>query len=354
MFGARPDQGRWILDQDPMDVAAPADAHAPPSPWSCLETIPGQTGVVATWRNHLGTWFEPFKTAFLHSLAERASSVPCPRDCGCWHEVVHHDGEFLGICRCESWNCHDLQLSAEDLTLWTLSWARLGRALCQALGLQGKTANLNLPATRQLGSWSADAVPVLLTLQSEREEFLFAIGQLVARLRQPFILLAPTSQHFDVQGKELLANVGAEVFALDSYVDLSSAGTLRPRVPPGELFSRFNPQPKEAVSESTAQKAFALVKALDSEQPSSKVSLYTVFRLYCMEGLNAVQVARKCGCGRSLVFLRLQALSRKLGTHPRTLRQYSSHFQDIEKSLADPRARRVHRKSAIYEEEQED
>jgi len=344
-----------MLAQDYLYAGAPGDGHVPPNPWSCLEVIPGQTGVASIWRGHLGVWFEPFKTCFLHSLAERALSVPCPHECGCRHEVVcHEDGEFVGICQCESWNCADLQLTVEDLTVWTLSWPRLGRALCQALGLQGKRANLNLPATRQVGAWSADAVPVLLTLQSERDGFLFIVGQLVARLRQPFILLAPTSQHLDAEAKELLANVGADVFALASHVEFSNPGVLRPCVSPGELFSRFNPQPKEAVSESTAQKAFALVRALDSEQPSSKASLYTVFRLYCMEGLNAAQVARKCGCARSLVFLRLQALSRKLGTHPRTLRQYSGHFERIEESLADPRARRVHRKSAIYEEEQEE
>jgi hypothetical protein len=325
------------------------------NPWSCLEAIPGQTAVDFTWRTYFGSWFEPFKTAFLHQSPERATSVPCPRECGCQHKVVPHgDGQLIGVCQCESWNCEDIQLTAEDLTLWTLSWPRLGRALCQTLGLQAKTADLNLPATRQVGAWSTDAVPVLLTFQSERTELLFVLGQLVARLRQPFILLGPTSQHLDAAGKELLANVNAGFFDLASQVEFTNAGVLRPRVPPGEMFSRFNPQPKEAVSESTARKAFALVKALDSERPASKASLYTVFRLYCMEGLNAVEVARKCGCARSLVFLRLEALRRKLGVHPRTLRQYSGHFERIEESLSDPRARRLHRETAIYGEEDEE
>ena len=324
-------------------------------PWSCLEALPNQTGVTATWREHLGLSFEAFKSAFLHAGLKAASSVPCLRECGCWHEVVRHaDGELVGVCQCESWNCEDLQLTPEDLVLWTLSWPRLGRALCRALGLQAKTADLNLAATRQIGAWSTDAVPVLLTLQSERERFLFVLGQLVARLRQPFILLAPTSHHLDAAGKELLANVGAGFFDLASQVEFTTAGLLRPRVVPGEVFSRFNPQPKEAVDESTARKAFALVKALDSEQPTSKASLYRVFRLYCMEGLDAVQVARKCGCARSLVFLRLEALRRKLGVHPRTLRQYSGHFEHIEDSLTDSRARRVHRKTAIFGEEDEE
>lgn len=77
---------------------------------------------------------------------------------------------------------------------------------------------------------------------------------------------------------------------------------------------------------------FALVKALDSQQPSSKASLDTVFRLYCIEGLNAAQVARKCGCRRSLVFLRLEALRRKLGTHP----EHFVNTQAISKPLKNP------------------
>jgi len=135
------------------------------TPWSCLETIPGQTAVTATWRKHLGTWFELFKTALLHAREERALSIPCPSDCGCHHEVVRHeDGELVAICQCESWSCDDLPLTVEDLTLWTLSWSRLGRVLCQAFGLQSKTADLHLPGTRQVGAWSTDAVPVILTL----------------------------------------------------------------------------------------------------------------------------------------------------------------------------------------------
>jgi hypothetical protein len=335
------------------EVAVPEDGHT--STWSALESLPGQTAVAATWRRHLGSSLEAFQSAFLHPLPEPASSVPCPHECGCWHEVIRHkDGELVGVCRCESWSCDDLALTAEETTLWTLSWPRLGHALCQAFGLQSKRADLHLPATNQIGAWSADAVPVLLTLQTERADFLFVAGQLAARLRQPFILLAPTSHHLDAAAKELLANVGAGFFDLSSHIEFTANGQLRSRVPPGELFARFTPQPKEALEESTARKAFALVKALDSEQPASNASLYTVFRLYCMEGLNAVQVARKCRCGRSLVFLRLKALREKLGVDPRTLRQYSGHLERIEESLADPRARRVHRRTAVYGEQEEE
>ena len=74
--------------------------------------------------------------------------------------------------------------------------------------------------------------------------------------------------------------------------------------------------------------------------------MLTVFRLYCMEGLSAAQIARKCKCSRPIVFIRLKLLRRKLGCDPADLRQYSAHFENIEESLADSRARRVYRKGA--------
>jgi hypothetical protein len=303
--------------------------------------------VAATWRARLGGHAEPFAAAFLQRAAKPAGAVPCPRHCGCAHEVVQvRPGELVGVCRCDSWACEDVVLGPEDIAVWELSWSRLGRALCRALGLQVKAADLNLRHTRQIGSWSAEAVPVVLTVQMTRRDLGVVIGTLAARLRQPFILLSPTAGNLDALGKELLANVGAGFFDLDSIVALTPEGTLRCLRPPGELFVRFNPQATEPLAEEAARQAFALVRALDAATPARKAPLYTVFRLYCVEGLTIAQVARNCRCARSLIFLRLTALARKLGAHPRTLRQYSSHFERIEETLSDSRARRISRAHA--------
>jgi hypothetical protein len=71
-----------------------------------------------------------------------------------------------------------------------------------------------------------------------------------------------------------------------------------------------------------------------------------VFRLYCQEGLNRAEVARRCGCVESLITLRLQPIEARLGRKPAELRALSGHFDGIENSVSDPRARRIRRQSA--------
>jgi hypothetical protein len=245
-------------------------------------------------------------------------------------------------------------LTLADITPLELDWHRLGAALCNALGLDARRADLNLFHTRQIGSWSTDAVPVILTIQTEVHELLFIIGQLIARLHQKFILLTPTSDLVDVNCQELLANNGAALFSLDAIVTLTSHGTLLPVRLPGELFASFRPDPSGSVSEEIALQLIALVKSLAAKYDFRKAPLYIVFMLYCAEGWTVKQIARECKCSRSLVFDRLKLLHRKLGRHPAELRQYSAHFEKIERSLSDPRARRIHRKRAINGDDQED
>jgi hypothetical protein len=323
------------------------------SPWAALESIPGQAAVTALWGARLGEHYDEFKVAFLQRTGHLAHYYPCPLDCGCWHEVVHHGlDDLTGVCRCDLCRCDPLRLRTDDVRLWELRWARLAQSLCRALDLDFKFADLNLYNTRQIGAWSSAVVPALLTIQHEAGAFRNVVEALVARLRQPFILLTPTGQHLDAACQELLAGVGAGFFGLDNHVRFAASGGLQPLGTPGELFAAFTPGPPDALEEDAARKAFALVKALDAEQPARKASLYTVFRLYCVEGRTVEQVARQCRCARSLVFLRLGALRRKLGRDPRQLRQYSGHFEHIEESLADPRARRIYRKAATFGDEE--
>ena len=323
------------------------------SPWAALESIPGQTAVSALWRARLGECYHEFKAAFLHPTARLAPYYPCPLDCGCWHEVIYHGADDLtGVCRCDLGRCGPFRLTTDDVRLWELSWARLGRSLCRALGLDRKSSELNLYNTRQIGAWSAVVVPAVLTIQHDPGSFRQVVEALVARLRQPFILLAPTGQHLDAACQGLLAGVRAGFFGLDNHVRLVGSIGLEPVRAVGELFAAFSPGAAEALEEDAARKAFALVKALDAEQPARKASLYTVFRLYCVEAKTVEQVARQCRCARSLVFLRLGALRRKLGRDPRQLRQYSGHFERIEESLAEPRARRIYRRAAAFGEEE--
>ncbi len=324
--------------------------------WRCLEDVTGIVAVPSAWRARLGEEYNAIKTAFLRPVARMAPSVPCPRECGCAHKVIKHkDGRLVAVCRCEPWNCDDLTLTSDDVVLLELNWQKLYRAISKALECQARHADFGLPCTHQIAAWSSDAVPVILSVQQEPEVFRHVVAELVARLRKRFILLAPTKRFVDTVCLELLENAEAELFDLESQLLIGSNGYLNARQTPGKLFKRFAPETKGSLQEDEAPKLFAIVKALDSAgNAARKAPVFTVFRLYCMESLSAEQVARRCHCSKGTVMNRLQMIRQSTGTAPEKLRAYSTQFGQIEESLTDERARRIHRKSAIDEETDDD
>lgn len=324
----------------------------PVNVWASLESSRGLTAVAACWRQRVGEEFEPFKTAFLQRAPGVARGMPCPRGCACTHEITQSEEGLRAICRCDPPNCPDIPLTPEDIILFELSWNKIARALCNVLSLDHKPADLGLLNTRQIGSWSVDAVPVILTIQHERGWFRTVLLELIARLRKRFILLAPTARNLDAVCVELLESANAGFFPLDACLTLTEHGTLRltGARAPGELFAKFTPQPKD-LDESAASRAFALVQQLESEEPTKPPTALTVFRLYCVENLNVAQIARKCGCSRGTVRGRLELIEKRTGANVDWLRKRSAHFEKIEASLSDSRASHIHRKSLIYDED---
>jgi hypothetical protein len=313
--------------------------------WSTFESIPGQSAVTPVWHNLLGSYFEPFSAAFLQRRPFPARFVPCPNNCGCLHQVIlHPQGHITASCCCDSTDCQDLTLTPSDVTVWELSWSRLARRLSIILGLNPLSADLGLPNTRQIGSWSSDAVPVILTIQTEPHNLLSVIAQLAARLQQKFILLIPTADLVTANCRQYLKSVGADFFTLDSCIRISSDAIHSPTIAPGELFARFTPQPKE-IDQDVAQRAFALIQQLESNPSLPAPSVLTVFRLCCIEALSAAQAARKLHCSRVTVCRRLKLIRAKTGIAPEYLRTLSPHIASIQDQTTDPRARHIHRKN---------
>ncbi len=97
---------------------------------------------------------------------------------------------------------------------------------------------------------------------------------------------------------------------------------------------------------------FALFKALDSQEGLREAPVFTGLRLYYVERLSAERLAKRCRCSKATIINRLRIIHRKTGTNPNQLRAYSSQFESIEKSLSDPRAKRIYRKGAAYGDEE--
>ena len=251
------------------------------------------------------------------------------------------------VCRCDEPHCPDIPLAPEEAILLELSWSKLARALCAALNLDSRPLDLGLLNTRQIGSWSAAAIPVILTIQTDHAWFRGVLLELIARLRQRFILLAPTSRHFDAICQELVENAGVGFFPLENIVGLLPSGLLQPLATPGELFARFTPDPKSEPGEDVARQAFALVEQLDNDADPKAPTPLSVFRLYCVEGLSAGKIARRLRCSKPTVLRRLKLIEKRIGVAPEKLRCYSGHLERFEGEARDHRARDIRQREQV-------
>jgi hypothetical protein len=385
---------------------------APASFWRALEEISGHSAVPAFWRPELGPAYATFARAFLSTKPYHVDLYPCFAYCGCWHKVLpdtpvrfrpeqspllgergwregantksaasvslsssrgegraeeaHTNSEpsspaqqvptpaFTAFCLCDPPTCPPIKLTLADVTPLYLDTPKLLAALSRALGCNPKTPGLSISKTFQIGTWSDDAVPVALTIQPDEFNLRRVISELHTKLQRPFILFAPTSDNLDTACHELLTVSSAAFFSLAATVQLSPDGTLVPLKPPGDLFAKFTPQPKASLSENAAVQVIALLRALAPKYKFRKAPLIDVFLLYCADSLSPAEIARHCKCTKGLIFIRLRLLKQKLGCHPSQLRQYSAYFQNIADSLSDSRARSIHRKTAIYGDEDSD
>lgn len=322
--------------------------------WQSLEQVHGLCAATPTWRRRLGNSFDLFAPSFMRRLEEKAESIWC-EECYCAHAVVTHpDGKMVGVCECDPWNCDDMLLTTDDVALWEVNWTRLGRAVARAFDCEWQEAEFLLPRTRQIGTFGGVGLPVVLSVAHDRMEFRRSVAELSARLRDGFVLLAPTAAFVDVQSRELLSHSRAAFFDLASHVTLLPNGALRARRSGGDLFSPYITTRPEPVVEDVARAAFKLVAQLDAEEIVKMPSVLTVFRMYCVEELSADDIAARCRCAKGTVINRLRMIRGRTGKEPNELRRFATQFNQIEESARDTRAKHIHRKSLIHDGAEED
>jgi hypothetical protein len=215
--------------------------------------VSGLTTFRSDWQSLAGAQFPALKLLCLKDSTLQPGEYPCPKNCGCSHRILRRsDGTgAVAACHCDPPNCPDFELTIEDITPLELDRPKLGRALCRALLLNTKPADLGLPYTTQIGSWSANPVPAFLTIQTDEGVFRRVVAELVATLNQHFILLAPTGDHMDAHSAAHLARVKAAFFPLETTVTLKPDGTLVAARPPEQLFAQFSLSSSFSSSSST-------------------------------------------------------------------------------------------------------
>jgi hypothetical protein len=136
-----------------------------------------------------------------------------------------------------------------------------------------------------------------------------------------------------------------------------SSGNFWIRVAPANEASQgAMPEPVESTKEtlSLAAKVFELLTALDPGKRIRKAPPITVFLLRYRRHLSRSEIARVCGCDKSLVAVRLRAIQEKVPWQPRQLQELSAHVEAMQEALSDPRARRIYRRGAVYGSQEDD
>ena len=295
------------------------------------------------WRQRFGAAFEPMKDLILQECPNLAQLLPCPHGCGLAHNIIcRPDGSLVATCGADPNQPRDILLTPAEITPWEVSWSKFGHALFEVLELHGKSAPLPLPNTLQIGAWSADGVPVILTVQVCGATFRRVVAELVARLQRRFILLAPTSYHCDAPCQELLAHARAAFFPLETTVLLSDNRRLRTTKPPGELFAQVTP-PRNEADESEAARVFGLFGELLGMGTDLVAPPARVFDLMVFKKMTKAETALECKCVASLITKRVALIERHFAMPIERLRAFASDLKERQRTVkGDKYAKKKH------------
>ena len=322
--------------------------------WDWLDRAP----VEATrheWNRRLGTNFERVTKVVLRRTERDATWTPCPDGCCGGHRLVSQpDGGFLAICNDDEPMCEDVSLTADEGREWEMDFSRLSRLVARALDLAPRDVEMDGARCRQIGTFSGAGQSVVMVLPGSTREFREALTQVFVRLREQFIVLAPTGRFMDATCHALLKSAKAGFFDLESLLGLEPDGMFRVLRSVGELFTPYLPEQGPAVTENDAARVFALMRALDGGGRIRKAPLGRVFQLLVLEGLSQEAVARECGCAPSLVSLRVGEIEARMKRPVAELRALATRLNELNNVPEDARARSIYRRGLTDEAREDD
>jgi hypothetical protein len=211
--------------------------------WKAFESIPGLTGTLADWKNHLGRDYEMVES-FLRPISDPALSVPCPTNppCDCAHEIViHRPEDIVGVCRCKPKRCATTKVTKTDTALYKVNRSLLGASIANALGAKPEEKVVDrYHMTWQIGTYEARIgypIPLILTIQIECDELCRVTAQVAAEAEGPFVLLAPTDDFWNPKLAGLLQKRQGMFIPLSAI--LSTNGGLSASHPLKEVLAGF-------------------------------------------------------------------------------------------------------------------
>lgn len=213
--------------------------------WAALESVPGLCAVTAEWRSLLGEEYQA-AARLLRPTGRSAEAYPCtaPRACACAHEVIEHGPDDLAsVCRCDPRECDARALTRADVLLYEVNRRQLSDAVAAALGVTPAHAAVpRLHETWSIGTYCprpGDRFPVIMTFQTEPEDFEGVVEKLQARGEGPFTLVAPTRAPCQPACVEHLRRAKVHLISLAEELTLGADGALNPSRPGADLLAPF-------------------------------------------------------------------------------------------------------------------
>jgi hypothetical protein len=190
--------------------------------WRALEQVPGLLGVLAVWDAECGDEFD--LRPHLRATDIIGSAYPCPvPDCGdCPRKIIDHgDGEFVAICRDPHKVCADVRLSANEALVRELDLDTFLTPILQAASIRAESVR-----PRGQGIWSVGLSnrrsslnqPVFLLISMRSEVFHSAVRDLLLEVPGPFVIVAPTNRHRNVDLQERLQARGVGYLCLEDQL----------------------------------------------------------------------------------------------------------------------------------------
>ena len=221
------------------------EAATPTKFWRTLENLPKLSAKAMLWEQHLEREFPALRSVYLQS------TPPDPGDRLLYVQLTDVPAAAPEKAFGRSGRCMKIEPCREEqLTQFALDWVRLGESVADALGFVHVDEILDLSKTRQIGECTthdgATVVPIFLMIQHKQELFQGALAELLELQPDPFILLAPTRNHFLARTRKLLSKRRVLFFDLESLLQLGANGRMTATRAAEDLFADILEPPQKS------------------------------------------------------------------------------------------------------------
>ena len=197
--------------------------------WQSLERVQGLMAVPAFWEVYCGPHFDLVRP-HLRPTDTIGGLYPCPHPSPghCPRSIVDYgDGQYAAICRDPHKVCPDVPLDPGDVVVHELGVAGFSEVLAEPVGFRWEK-----PKVRGDGTWvlgvsvrpETRGQPVFLIVLPATPRFRAAVERLLFDVPGPFVIVAPTNTHRNVEVQEHLQRRGLSFLALEDVVGLSDGG----------------------------------------------------------------------------------------------------------------------------------